>query len=383
VKAPPASKWWLDLALMAAAFVILPYLMPGGSLDLNPLNFQRLPFHAGFVDLGTTILVFSLFAIGFNLLFGHSGELSFGHAMFFAWGCYATALFTKGFTVYIGTWSLHHDPANNLWIALALSLGLAALWAWLLARLIVPRSSGIYYSMITLAFAQVIFFVAFRWSDLTGGEDGIQAISRPPLPGLPPDWMHSGTNMYVFTAVVTLIALAVNYWIVHSPFGSVLHAIRENKQRARFLGYDVNRYRVNAFVLSALFPAVGGWLWAYSIQAINPDAASVDYSGRVVMMSLLGGIHAFAGPILGAFVYWDLQNSAAQVTPYWAAAIGIVFVFFVLAAPGGIAGTFEVLRRYGIVMALRRTVSEQARLETDLAEELRAREIDAAGEARS
>ncbi len=356
MKPPPAPKWWLDLGLMAAAFVVLPFVMPGGSLDLNPLYFQRLPFHAGFIDLGTTVLAFSLFAVGFNLLFGHSGELSFGHAMFFAIGSYATALYTKGFTVYIGTSPLHHDPVSNLWIALILSLGLAALWAWILARLIVPRSSGIYYAMITLAFAQVIFFVAFRWSDLTGGEDGIQAISRPQLPGLPPDWMQSGTNMYVFAAVAALIAIAVNYWIVHSPFGSVLHAIRENKQRARFLGYDVNRYRVNAFVLSALFPAVGGWLWVYFIQAINPDAASVDYSGRVVMMSLLGGIHAFIGPLLGAFVYWDLQNSVSQVTQYWPAAIGLVFVVFVLAAPDGIAGVFEVLRRYGIKMTMRRTV---------------------------
>jgi ABC-type branched-subunit amino acid transport system permease subunit len=380
---PPAPRWWLDLGLMAVAFVILPFVMPGGSLDLNPLNFQRLPFHAGFIDLGTTVLAFSLFAVGFNLLFGHSGELSFGHAMFFAIGSYATALYTKGFTIYIGTWALHHAPVSNLWIALILSLGLAALWAWILARLIVPRSSGIYYSMITLAFAQVIFFVAFRWSDLTGGEDGIQAISRPQLPGLPPDWMQSGTNMYVFAAVAALIAIAANYWIVHSPFGSVLHAIRENKQRARFLGYDVNRYRVNAFVLSALFPAVGGWVWVYFIQAINPDAASVDYSGRVVMMSLLGGIHAFVGPLLGAFGYWDLQNSVAQKTQYWPAAIGIVFVVFVLAAPNGIAGVFEVLRRYGIAMTLRRTVSKEARLETDLAEELPAHEIDAAGEARS
>jgi len=378
-KAPPASRWWLDLGLIAAAFVILPYVMPGGSLDLNPLNFQRLPFHAGFVDLATTILAFALFALGFNLLFGHSGELSFGHAMFFGIGAYTCALFTKGFNVTgtlcgvgIGAFGLHHDPVNNLWIALGLSLGLAALWAWFLARLIVPRSSGIYYAMITLASAQVIYFLAFHCSELTGGEDGIQAIARPVLPGLPADWLSQsgGSHMYAFAAVVTFIAVALNYWILRSPFGSVLHALRENRQRARFLGYDANKYRVNAFVLSALFPAVGGVLWTYFNQAINPDAGSVDYSGRVVMMSLLGGIQTFVGPMLGAFVYWDIQNSASQATRYWPAALGAVFVIFVLAAPGGIAGLFEVVRRYGLITTLRRALSPEVRLETDLAEEL-------------
>jgi branched-chain amino acid transport system permease protein len=389
MKAPTVSKWWLQLALVAAAFVILPFVMPGGSLDLNPFYVQRLPFHAGFIDLATTILAFALFALGFNLLFGHSGELSFGHAMFFAIGAYTCALFTKGFNVSgtlcgvgIGSFQLHHDPVNNLWIALGLSLGLAALWAWFLARLIVPRSSGIYYAMITLASAQVIYFLAFHCSELSGGEDGIQAVARPPLPGLPADWLSQsgGLHMYVFAAVVTFIAVAFNYWVIRSPFGSVLHALRENRQRARFLGYDANKFRVNAFVLSALFPAIGGWLWTYFQQAINPDAGSVDYSGRVVMMSLLGGIHTFVGPMIGAFVYWDIQNSASQVNRYWPAALGAVFVIFVLAAPGGIVGLFEVVRRYGFMTALRRVFSKEVRLETDLAEEVRATKPDVTGE---
>ena len=215
-------------------------------------------------------------------------------------------------------------------------------------------SDLIYFAMITMAFAQVIFFAAFHWSDLTGGEDGIQAIARPSLPGLPADWMTSATNMYFFAAAVAFIAVAANFWIVKSPFGTVLHAIRENKQRARFLGYDVNKYRVNAFVLSALFPAVGGWLWTYFQQSINPDAGSIDYSGRVVMMSLLGGIQTFVGPMLGALVYWDIQNSVSQATKYWEAALGAVFVFFVLVAPGGIAGAVESLSRWGALGVLRR-----------------------------
>jgi branched-chain amino acid transport system permease protein len=350
-----AASAWRQLALIALGIALLPLFMPGGSLDLNPLQGNRWPLHAGFVDLATTIVVFALFALGFNLLFGHAGELSFGHAMFFSIAAYTTALYVKGFDVTIGPQHVAFGGGGNLAVALLFALGLTALWAWLLGRLIVPRSSGIYYSMITLAFAQVIFFVTFRWSDLTGGEDGLQGIARPALPGLPGTWLADSTHMYAFAGAVALVAIAVNLWIVRSPFGSVLHAIRENKLRARFLGYDVDKYRVNAFVLSALFPAVGGWLWTYLQQSINPDAGSVDYSGRVVMMSLLGGIYTFAGPMIGAFVYWDLQNSVSQATKYWPAAIGAVFVFFVLAAPRGIGGMVADLRRYGLARMFRRS----------------------------
>jgi ABC-type branched-subunit amino acid transport system permease subunit len=370
VKVPGGRTTWITLGSIALAFALLPLFMPGGTLDLYPFAGSRLPAHAGFIDLATTILVFALFALGFNLLFGHSGELSFGHAMFFSLGAYATALFTKGFDANLAGVHLFFAGANNLWIALALALLTAMLWAWVLARLIVPRSSGIYYSMITLAFAQVIYFIEFRWSDMTGGEDGIQAIARPDLPGLPAGWLSNSTHMYVFAAVVALIAIAANYWIVRSPFGSVLHAIRENKQRARFLGYDVDKYRVNAFVLSAAFPAIAGWIWVYFQQAINPTAGSVEYSGDVVMMSLLGGISTFVGPIIGAFVYWDLQNRVSGLTKYWPAAIGAVFVFFVLVSPRGIGGIVEDLRRYGVQAALRRAVSKRARLQADLAEEV-------------
>ena len=367
--APAPERPWRTLAGIAIAFAVLPFFMPGGTLDLYPFAGARFPIHAGFVDLATTVLVFGLFALGFNLLFGHTGELSFGHAMFFALAAYGTALFTKGFDVTVGAAHLAFAGSHNALLALLVALAIVTLWAWGLARIIIPRSSGIYYSMITLAFAQVVFFVAFRWSDLTGGEDGLQGISRPEIPGIPAGWFADSTHVYAFTAIVAFVAVAANYWIVHSKFGSVLHAIRENKQRARFLGYDVDKYRVNAFVLSALFPGVAGWLWVYFQQSINPDAGSIDYSGRVVMMSLLGGINTFVGPMIGAFVYWDLQNRVAGLSKYWPAAIGVVFAFFVIVAPRGIGGGFEELRRYGIQSVFRRVVSRRARLETDLAEE--------------
>jgi ABC-type branched-subunit amino acid transport system permease subunit len=319
----------------AIVFAILPFVA-----GANPFTGQ-----SGFIDIATTMLIFALFASGFNLLLGHTGELSFGHAMFFAIGAYITALYVKGysFDAFGHTWT--HAADNNAWIALLLSVIGVALWAIVVARLVVPRSSGVYYSMITLAFAQVIYFIAFKWSDLTGGEDGIQSIPRPALPGIT---LQTSLRFYIFTAIVVFLALVVVYWLTVSPFGTVLHAIRENKIRARFLGYDVNKYRINAFVLSAIFPAIAGWLWTYYQQSINPDASSVEYSGNIVMMSMLGGVQTFFGPILGAIVYWELQNNISQITQYWPAWLGLVFVIVVLAGPRGIMGVLDDARQYGI-----------------------------------
>jgi ABC-type branched-subunit amino acid transport system permease subunit len=340
----------------AVVFVILPYVA-----GANPFTGQ-----AGFVDIATTMLIFGLLASGFNLLLGHVGELSFGHAMFFAIGAYTTALSVKGFDVYVFNLHWSHDPNPNMWVSLLLSLIFVFVWAVLLARLIVPRSSGVYYSMITLAFAQVVFFTAFTWSDLTRGEDGLQGIRRPVLPGLPADYLSDSFHLYVFTAIVVFLCLILLHWLTVSPFGTVLHAIRENKIRARFLGYDVNKYRVNAFVLSALFPAVAGWLWSYYQQSINPDASSVGYSGNLVMMSLLGGVQTFFGPILGSIIYWELQNNIAQVTKYWEAWIGVVFVVFVLVSPRGIMGLLEDARHYGIAGIFSRRQRESVEVNDEL-----------------
>ena len=182
----------------AIVFAALPFVA-----GANPFTGQ-----SGFVDIGTTMLIFALVASGFNLLLGHVGELSFGHAMFFAIGAYTTALTVKGFSVSVFGLNVNHDPNLNMWVALGLSLLFVFVWAVLLARLIVPRSSGVYYSMITLAFAQVIFFTAFTWSDLTKGEDGLQGVSRPVLPGLPAAYLADSSHFYVFTSLASFSSLA-------------------------------------------------------------------------------------------------------------------------------------------------------------------------------
>jgi ABC-type branched-subunit amino acid transport system permease subunit len=343
----------------ALLFAVLPEVA-----GANPFTGQW----SGFVGIATTMVIFALFAGGFNLLFGHVGELSFGHAMFFTLGAYATALYANGFNVSLFGVALAHGKGGNMIVALVLSLAIAVSWAWLLARIIIPRSSGIYFSMITLAFAQIVFFITYRWSDLTGGEDGLQNVTRPWLFGA--DVLRDSNHFYWFAALCVFVALCALYWILASPFGSVLHAIRENKQRARFLGYDVDKYRVNAFVLSAVFPAIAGWLWTYFQQAINPDAGSVEYSGNVVMMSLLGGMQAFMGPTIGASIYYELQNNVSQLTKYWEAWIGIVFVVFVLIGPRGIMGIFDDIRHDGIRAILRKPFA-RAQLEPAFDEELK------------
>jgi ABC-type branched-subunit amino acid transport system permease subunit len=349
-------KLLLNPLLWAAIiFIALPYVA-----GANPFAHQ-----GGFIGIATTMVIFALFASGFNLLFGHLGELSFGHAMFFTIGAYVTALYGNGFTASVFGTTVTHAPTDNALIALAIALLLGLLWAWLLARLIVPRSSGIYFSMITLAFAQVVYFLTFKWSELTGGEDGIQGVARPALFGSNVLKESGSGHFYWFAAIVTFAALAFLYAIIRSPFGSVMHAIRENKQRAKFLGYDVDKYRVNAFVLSALFPIIAGWLWTYYQQAINPDAGSVEYSGNVVMMSLLGGTQTFLGPIIGAITYYELQNGVSQITKYWEAVIGLVFVVFVLVGPRGIMGVVDDIRRYGFANAFRRRVNPDVALQLD------------------
>jgi branched-chain amino acid transport system permease protein len=345
----------------AVIMAVLPWFMPGG----NPFAGKT-----GFVDLGTTIIIFALFATGFNLLFGHIGDLSFGHAMFFTVGAYTTALFTKGFHVSILGANLAWGGGNSLAATLVLSLALVAILAFLLARLIVPRSTGIYYAMVAMAFAQVIFFVTYKWDAFTGGEDGLQGIHRPPLPGVADNFLSDSLHFYFFCAAVVFIALAAIWWVLESPFGSVCHAIRENRQRAAFLGYDVRKYRINAFFISALFPAIAGCLWTYYQQSINPDAGSIEYSGRVVMMSLLGGIQTFFGPMLGSLIYWELQNNVSHMTKYWEGWIGAVFVVFVLVAPRGIWGAIEDVQHYGFANAVLRVFSRRARVETEMAEDV-------------
>lgn len=285
------------------------------------------------VDLGTNMIIFALIALGFNFLYGHTGELSFGHAAFVGLAAYASAL-------------LAIDRGWHFWPCLIVGVGMAIALAYLLSRIVVPRSSGIYFAMIMLAVGQVLYYVGDRWNSLTGGDDGVQGVNRPSH-ALPwPVDMKDSVHFYFFVATFVWLLTFFMWRVVHSPFGAVCHAIRENRQRAEFLGYNVVRYKINAFVISAVLPAFGGVLYAYYNQSVNPDAMKWTQSGDIVMMTLLGGAPTFWGPLLGAALFKFMQQYVSTYTIYWEGYIGLVFVGFVLFAPQGIWGLAETGWKY-------------------------------------
>ena len=280
------------------------------------------------VSLATNMILFGLIALGFNYLYGHTGELSFGHAAF------------VGFAGYVAAFMM----LNHSWRFLP-SLGLAFLAAMILAiilaRIVVPRSTSIYFSMIMLAFGQVLYFIGERWNAVTGGDDGLQGVSRfTMVPFLHVNFNNS-VNFYILTAIIAWLCVLFMWRVVRSPFGAVCHAIRENRQRAEFLGYDVTRYKINAFVISAVLPAVAGVLLAYYNGAVNPGDLQWTQSGDIVMMTLLGGAPTFWGPLLGAGIFKFMEQYVSSFTQFWEGYIGIVFVAFVLLAPQGIWGLVE------------------------------------------
>jgi branched-chain amino acid transport system permease protein len=305
----------VPLLAWAVVLVILPWLL------VHVLKSN--------VALATNMVIFGMIALGFNLLYGHTGELSFGHAAFVGLAGYVAA-----FMIINHGWSF--------WPAMLLAFAGAMLFAFVLARVVVPRSTGIYFSMIMLAVGQVLTFVGDRWNAVTGGDDGIQGVSRPThiLPGVHLN-MDNETQFYILCAIIAWLATAFMWRVIHSPFGAVCHAIRENRQRAEFLGYDVVRYKINAFVLSAMLPAIAGVLLGYYDGAVNPSQLNWTESGDIVMMTLLGGAPTFWGPILGAGLFKFMQQYISNYTPYWEGYIGVVFVAFVLFAPQGIWGLAE------------------------------------------
>jgi len=273
-------------------------------------------------------LCFAIFACAFNLLLGFTGLLSFGHAAFFGFAAYATGWLVR---------SLHWDPVLGI-----LGGMVAAAAIGLVVGLIAIRRQGIYFAMITLAMAQMVYFVCLQ-APFTGGEDGLQGVSRGRLLGLLP--LDSDTAMYFFVLAVFVLVFLLIVRIVHSPYGQVLKAIRENEPRAISLGYDVDRYKLLAFVLSTAIAGLGGGMKTLVMHFATLADVQWQSSGEVVLMTLLGGMGTFAGPVLGAFTVVGLQDFLAdRVGPWVTVIIGATFVVCVIAFRRGIVG--ELLHRW-------------------------------------
>ena len=266
-------------------------------------------------------LCFALFACAFNLLLGYVGLLSFGHALYFGWASYLAAYAAK-------TWGLPPELAILTGTATAAGLGF-------IAGVVAIRRQGIYFAMITLALAQMMYLVALRVK-FTGGEDGIQAVPRGRLFGLL-DLSHE-MNMYVFVLVVVLAALFLIYRIINSPFGEVLRAIRENELRTISLGYNTDRYKLAAFILSATLAGLAGATKALVFQLASLTDVHWTMSGEVVLMTLVGGLGTVFGPIVGAFLIVAMENYLAPFGQWVLVIQGAIFVICVLVFRRGIVG---------------------------------------------
>ena len=266
-------------------------------------------------------LCFALFACAFNLLIGFGGLLSFGHAMFLGSAGYASAHAAK-------VWGLTPELAILFGTLCAAVLGVGA-------GLLAIRRQGIYFAMITLALAQMVFFFSLQ-APFTGGEDGIQSVPRGMLFGLID--LGNPLTMYGLVLVIFLAGFGLIYRIVHSPFGQVLKAIRENESRAISLGYDVDRYKLLAFVLSATLAGLAGATKSIVFQLASLTDVHWSMSGEVVLMTLLGGMGTVFGPVVGAAVIITMQNYLAQLGAWVTVVQGVIFVICVLAFRRGIIG---------------------------------------------
>jgi len=267
------------------------------------------------------VLCFALFACAFNLLIGYVGLLSFGHALYFGWASYVSAHAAK-------VWGLTPELAILAGTVAAAVLGL-------LAGSLAIRRQGIYFAMITLALAQMMFFFALQVK-FTGGEDGIQAVPRGRLFGLIN--LADTMTMYVVVVAIFLAGFLFIHRVIHSPFGEVLKAIRENEARAISLGYKTDRYKLVAFVLSATLAGVAGATKAIVLQLASLTDVNWPMSGEVVLMTLVGGLGTIFGPVVGAFVILTMQYKLAPVGEWVLVIQGVIFVACVLLFRRGIVG---------------------------------------------
>lgn len=301
-------------AVMWAMLLTLPFLM--GAIG-------------GYTELATRIVVMGLAAMSLNFLLGFTGVLSFGHAAYFGLGAYGTALTIK----YL---------APNTLLALGIGILTAAIAAALIGALIVKRR-GVYFAMVTIAFGQVFYFIAFRWNAVTGGDDGVTGWHRMPIDigAANLDIYGDDKAFYYFVLSIFAVCIGIMALLLNSPFGRTLLAIRENERRARFLGIPIDHHIWLSFLISCTFVGAAGSLYALLNNFIDPRALRFDLSGNLVIMAVLGGMRSFWGPLIGAAIFVALQDYVSSHTENWMSVIGLVFVLVVRFFPRGILGVLR------------------------------------------
>jgi branched-chain amino acid transport system permease protein len=286
-------------------------------------------------QLVTYGLIAAIAALGFNLLLGYTGLLSFGHSAYFGIGAYAVAFVAE----HLGRYPMEF----YLLIAIPAVAIVSALFGF-----VCVRHTQIFFGILTLALSQVIYSLVLKFYWVTGGSDGLR-VPRPALLfGLmnfsgPHGFPQFITSYYYYVLAVFIVCVAIMWVIVHSPFGKTLQAIRDNEVRARFLGVRIRRFRWLAFLLSGTFTGIAGILWVPLNGLTTPDILYWTFSGEIVFTALLGGFRNFTGPIVGGLVFTYLRTYAVATTEYWQLLLGVVLVFLVLVLPTGIVGALSRL----------------------------------------
>lgn len=276
----------------------------------------------GYTALASRVLIFGLAAMGLNFLLGFTGVMSFGHAAYFGLGCYGAGLTLR----YL---------ANSTPLAMLAGILLGTAAAAVFGALIVRRK-GVYFAMLTIAFGQICYYIAYSWNDFTGGYDGLRGFARQPIG--PIDIRNNEFAFYYFVLFVFAVCVALMGLLLRSPFGRTLIAIRENQRRALFLGIPVERHIWLSFSVSAFFTSVAGALYALLNNFADPSSLNYVISGDIVIMAVMGGMRSFWGPLIGAAIFVVLQDTISSMTVNWMSWIGVIFVVVVLFFPRGILG---------------------------------------------
>jgi branched-chain amino acid transport system permease protein len=282
-----------------------------------------------YVQLSVLALIFALLAMSLNLMMGYTGLTSFGHAAYFGVGAYATAIL-----------AVRHGA--GFWVAAGGAVAAAAATGGLFG-LLATWSRGVYFLLITMALGQVTWGLAYRWTSLTGGDNGLPGLGRPELALIWP--LAEVRGYFLFTLLVVGLAFLLLTVIVASPFGYTLRGIRESESRMRTLGYPVWGYKYVAFVLSAAFAGVAGMLYAYYNGFVSPLDLHVSVSAQALLMVILGGAGTVGGPVMGAGLLVFLQNLLSTFTRRWMSVLGLIFILVVLFAPDGLAGLARMRRQ--------------------------------------
>jgi branched-chain amino acid transport system permease protein len=275
----------------------------------------------------TEIIYFSLFAVSFNLLFAYAGLLSFGHAAYFGLGAYVTAITLKNFA------------GMPFFVAILLGALAAAIGGAVIGFFCVRRK-GAYFALLTLAFNQFLWAIAWKWREVTGGDDGIGGVvpKKPVDLGFLTIDFTNVTSKYYLTLVVVLICFVLGWYLIQTPFGNAIKAIKNNEERASFLGYNVNRSKLLFFTLSACFAGIAGSLFALFQDFVAPSAISMSMSTEVLFMVFLGGTGSFFGPVLGAAIFVYFTDLISSLTERWEFILGLLFIVLVLYFPQGFSG---------------------------------------------